>query len=248
MRNRIIQRMLAVSACLVGCAGEEPSPPADVGAATAVPGQDAGTVPTSPAAPFREYLSAREAFEIAESAATSLLVQYALFEVMGCHKVADPGRFEKATSLVSGQCATWLFRYYAPRSDQGFDQLLVWVGPNGVLDTRETPQPSLVGKKPHGHPSDWLIDSPEALEIAEREGGQAQRESDPEWDPGLFDSNRNALLMAKLTFYPCYDFRADGLGEIKGSKGCVWEIKYPPLGDLVFVIDAHTGEVLAIID
>ena len=56
----------------------------------------------------------------------------------------------KAISLVEGQ---------------GFREMLLWLGPNGVLDNRETDCPSRVGKTPQGEARDWAIDSDEGLAV-----------------------------------------------------------------------------------
>ncbi len=246
MRHHLALLILVVLVSLTGCGGDASPPPTEGPVGATPPQEPAAETPTGES-PGSEYLSAHEAYGVAQAHADNLSAPYALYEVMGCHQVADPGTFDKAPSLLIGQCSSWLFRFYAER-DEGFDELLVWVGPNGVLDARQTAKPSLVGKTPQGDPADWLIDSTQALAIAEDAGGRAHRESDPKWDPGQFESNRNAILIARLTFHPFFDSGSGGYKEIAGAKGCVWEISYPPMSELVFVVDANTGDMLATLD
>ncbi|MHB0859148.1 MAG: hypothetical protein ACYC5M_16470 [Anaerolineae bacterium] len=202
----------------------------------------AGEQPTET---FREALTAREAFVAADEAAKVCNTEYELYEVLGCHKAAPYGQFERDSHLVEGTCAQWLFYYVRPvsaDSAKGYHALFIRVGPNGVLETEEQAHEDQVRKRAQGDLSGWQVDSDQAIAIAEREGGSAYRAANPEWDTGRFEADRNAVLIATLEFSPYWD-SASGK-DYAGSTGVVWIVKYPPLNALEFVIDAFTGEVL----
>ncbi|MHB1296264.1 MAG: hypothetical protein ACYC4R_14880 [Anaerolineae bacterium] len=208
-------------------------------------GDAAKVAAEQPTETFREALTVREAFVPADEAAKASNAAYELYEVLGCHKAAPYGQFERDSHLVEGACAQWLFHYVrpvSPENSKGYHALFIRVGPNGVLDTEEQIYEDQVRKRAQGDPSGWQVDSPQAIAIAEREGGSAYRAANPEWDTGRFEADRNAVLIATLEFSPYWD-SASGQ-DYAGSTGVVWIVKYPPLNALVFVIDASTGEVL----
>ncbi len=212
------------------------------------PGPGVGTEePGRSESEFREALTAREAWELAEAEAEARAQGpgYELYEVTGCHKAAPYGSYERDSHLVQGTCAQWMFFYVRPvepGSAQGYTALYLRVGPNGVLEAVEKPHEAQVRKQPIGVAAGWAIDSPEAIEIAEEAGGRAYREANPEWDTARFEADRNALLMATLHTRPY--FEPDSGEEYAGSDGLVWTVTYPPLRALLYVIDGTTGEVL----
>jgi len=222
-----------------------PATPEGLPAPTSSSGDTPNAAKGQSAETFREALTAREAYAIADEAATATHPDFALYEVLGCHKAAPYGHFERDSHLVEGTCAQWMFFYVRPVDPdtmKGYHALFIRVGPNGVLETLEEYREEQVRLKPEGDPADWLVDSTRAIEIAESEGGRAHREANPTWDTARFEADRNAVMIATLEFTPYWD-SASGI-EHPGSKGIVWVIKYPPLDALLFVIDANTGEVL----
>jgi hypothetical protein len=228
--------------CALGaCSPGGPKPQAE-----ATRSQPTGVTTEAPTAEsFKEAISAREAFALAEETAKARNASYQLFEVLGCHAAGPYGEYERDSHLVEGTCVQWLFRYVRPvkpDSYEGFYALDIRVGPNGVLSSEETAYETLARKVPKGDPSAWKIDSTEAIQIAEREGGSAYRAVNPTWDTARFDADPNALMIANLEFYPYWD--TDSGKEYPGSQNVLWTVKYPPAGALVFVIDAATGEIV----
>ena len=70
---------------------------------------------------------------------------------MGCHKVDKYGSNERDAHLVDGQCVSWLFNYVRPMNpgdSKGYHRLLLWVVPNGILNTEEGLLDKQVPKKP----------------------------------------------------------------------------------------------------
>jgi len=212
---------------------------------TATPSAGPGGTPSAQGDTFKEALTAKEAFAVADPVAKAADASYRLFEVWGC--TDNSTNYAKDEHLVNGECVTWVFRYTRPMkpgSYEGYHELLLWVGPNGILKREETLKDKAAAVVAKGDVADWKVDSKEAIEIAEREGGKEYRQQNPRWDPGLFQSDENAVLTAHLEFVPYFDVTYTGGKEIPGAKSVVWTVKYPPADRYVYVIDAYNGTLL----
>ena len=212
---------------------------------TAAPSAGPGGVSPAQGGTLKEALTAKEAFAVADPVAKTADASYRLFEVWGC--TANSTDYAKDEHIVNGGCVTWVFRYTRPMkpgSYEGYHELLLWVGPNGILKREETLKDKAAAVVAKGAVADWKLDSTEAVEIAEREGGKEYRQQNPRWDPGLFQSDKNAVLTAHLEFVPYFDVTYTGGKEVPGAKSVVWTLKYPPAGRYVYVIDAYNGALL----
>lgn len=237
--------LLLTGGCSGGPAGTAATATRPAGAANKPTPTAATAATNAPSGQLKEALTAKEAFAVADPAAKAIHASYRLFEVWGC--TASALDYEKDEHLVNGGCATWAFRYTRPAkpgSFEGYYELLLWVGPRGIVKQQETLKEKAAAVVAKGAADDWKLDSTQAIEIAEREGGKEHRLQNPKWDAGRFDSDPNAVLRASLEFVPYFDVTYAKGKEIAGAKSVVWTIKYPPVDRYVFVIDAYNGQLL----
>ena len=245
-------------ALLAGCGGGAASPGATVGKPVATAGA-AVVAPTAAGAPAaqpgsagqradtRQPLTAKEAYPVAEAKAKSVEPGYQLYDVGGCYGPAASATYQKESTLVEGRCLSWLFTYLRPMrpgDTKGYYELRLWVDANGVLSSQEKLYDQQAVKKPKGSTADWKVDSTEAIQIVENDRGRAWRQQNPEWDTARPESDHNAVIIAKLEFFPYWDVALAKGKEVPGEKSVVWTVKYPPVDRWVYVIDANTGKVL----
>jgi len=179
-------------------------------------------------------ITAKEGYPLAEEKAKEWNPDARLLSAEAAYKFDVPlGEIEAIVNL-EGKATQWEYSFFLPNAQTEEDKhrwFFVTVSAEGVEAFRE----GLLALPPTnpGSADDWVIDSPDAIRIAEENGGARFRSKYPD-----------AVIEAKL------DLTGPFMGYSDTSKNVKWKITYCRKSDFMnckhFEIDATTGKVVAV--